>query len=480
MTYRVIVTKLPQEASKSLAQQYLEYTNERRRSLVYSADDCVHLLSNSLAQENSYAEIVHPNEASQAETIAMLDALNLHWEELVLDSGNKVLPIEPNYSQNDPRWKGTPLGDGSQPHVTIGSWGCLSTAYSTMAVYMGLCKDTPDLFNARMLHAGAYSGIYVQPAALRTTFPDEVSYHGWYTNDIVNRCKAQIDIGVPVPARVDLDPSSGYTQHWVLIVGYTSTGELIIADGYPYESTIKLQRDTIYDRIHEVLIYDYKDTTTPPVDPPTGNTIDLAPYFSTQGNSNLFELETKIGGVSQGQERVQLKQYANGVSHITKNALYEELKVTGTHIQRSVDTSMSHDDFYYLAGVGEFVNWMKRHMRIGEQFKSTPIVTVVSKSDCSILRSDATTDYLTMDAVLPTFECFNGVVIKDVLQVSWRKTSNQSTTPVEVYYFANGLGLVGWGEDSSGKVARVSELHNTGDRPDNIETYYCGWGQLSG
>ncbi|RLA76147.1 MAG: hypothetical protein DRG30_03510 [Epsilonproteobacteria bacterium] len=474
--YTIIVTKLPQEAGNELAQVYVEYANTYKRTLSYSLDDTLRLMKNPMGNERSYVEIVNPQDLSQQQTIEELDKQGIDWVELDLtpDFEGQLLNLIPNYSQTNPQWADYPLGDGSIPSKTIGNWGCLGTVYTSMAQYMGLCTDNPQEFNDRMVHCGAMSGVYVQPAALRTCFPNEVSYQGWYTTDIVNWVKAQISKNVPVPARVDLDSSANYTQHWVLIIGYDINDNLIIADPYPYEATVKYQVDTIYDHIHEVLIYDYKDEEIEPT-PPTGNTIDLAPYFTTIGNSQLFELQTKIDGASQGQERLQL-QMSGDVSYITKNTLFEQLKVTDNHIQRGIDTSPNEHDYYVLTqDNGELlVNWMARYMRVGETFTSTPNVTSYNKTNCGVTQStQATTDYLTLDAVYDTFDGFNGIVLGRTIAVSWRKTSNVNTPPIEVYYFTDGLGLTGWGEDSSGKQARVSEIHGVGQRPDNIKDWYC-------
>lgn len=462
--YTVIVTKLPQEATDSIAQKYVKYTNLHRRTLVYSLDDLIRLLNNPLGNDRSHVEIVNKNDPSQIETIKVLDKLGIDWVSID-DNDGTVLKLQSNYSQNDPQWRDTPLGDGSVPSKTIGNWGCLGTVYTTMARYMGLCTDTPPMFNDRMVLHGAMQSIYVQAGALRTCFPNSIKYVGWFKNDIVDRCKAQIDKGIPVPARVDLNTSSGYTQHWVLITGYSDDNELMIADPYPFNSTEMWQKDTIYNTIYEVLIYDRVDNT--PID-----TIDLAPYFSTGSDkhSQLFELQT----VGAGTERVQLKQYANGISHITKNDVYEELRVTHDRIQRSVDTSMDADHLYYLSYVGGFVDWLKRYMYIGEQFVSTPVVTVQRKSDCGVVSVNGTTDYLTLKKRHDVFVGLNNVILNDVIEVEWRKSASGEIE--ETYYFAKGLGLVGWGtNDGTGRVARISELHNVGDRPDNVEKLYCGW-----
>ena len=466
--YKVVVTKLPQEAEMSLALTMASYTNSMKRTICYSLNDTIQLLSNPDANDNSYVEVVAPNEPSQQETIDVLESLGIKWVSVSFDY---ILPIYVNHSQNDPKWRNVLLGDGSVPNKTIGNWGCLSVAYNNMAIFLGLCDDDPNEYNTRQVNTGAIQGIDVQPGALRTCFPESVGYEGWETGNILNRIIDKLDEGIPVPVRVDLDQSADYVQHWVLVIGYTPDGQLIIADPYPYPATIKYQNDTPYDIIYEALFYNLMPEEEP-VEPPPSDKIDLTPFFTVSGKSLLYELQT----VGAGQERCQLQQSTTNsdVFYITKNSLFEQLRVTDTHIQRGVDTSMNPNSYYVLeTNDGLFVNWLKTHMSVGETFTSKPIVTHYNKSNCLPQAPHSTNDYLTLDAVLDTFDGLNGIVLGRTIKVSWRKTSDTSTTPIEVYYFTAGMGLTGWGETNSDRTARVSEIHYPGQRPDNVIDWMC-------
>jgi hypothetical protein len=124
---------------------------------------------------------------------------------------------------------------------TIGSWGCLLTVYNIMARYWNLCNDTPDEYLARMKAAGAMSGPYLLPAALRTAHPNQVAYDGFLPRTDANmrpKIRQWLNEGKPVPARVDFNPgTSQWDQHWVLLIGWYGE-EFYMAD--PWHGDIAL------------------------------------------------------------------------------------------------------------------------------------------------------------------------------------------------------------------------------------------------
>lgn len=156
---------------------------------------------------------------------------------------------------------------------TIGNYGCLLCAYNSLASYWKLCTDTPDRFLTRMKNAGAMTGPYLNPGALRTAFPTKVTYLGYETRStLLNaRIRASISRGIPVPARVDFKPATPdqFEQHWVLIVGYTDT-DFIMADPWHGDvQPVSLRYGIAGDDILEGIFYELTATTPPPQ--PTGN-----------------------------------------------------------------------------------------------------------------------------------------------------------------------------------------------------------------
>lgn len=107
---------------------------------------------------------------------------------------------------------------------TIGNWGCLLVTYLVMARYWQLCDDKPDEYLVRMREAGAMSGPFILPAALKTTHPGEVVYDGFLPRtdaNMRNKIRQWLNGGRPVPARVDFNPATPqWEQHWVLLIGY--------------------------------------------------------------------------------------------------------------------------------------------------------------------------------------------------------------------------------------------------------------------
>lgn len=194
------------------------------------------------------------------------------------DPTNPVPPTlpQPDYikvpllNQRDPRWASVSMGgDGKM----IGNWGCLLTAYNMQANYWKLCADTPDQFMVRLKNAGAMNGPYMNPGALKTAFPDRVNYLGYESRSelLDARIRASIGRGIPVPARVDFNPTTGqWEQHWVLVAGYTND-DFIIADPWHGDVTLVSNRYNISGGdILEGIFYELK-AITPPPPPANGN-----------------------------------------------------------------------------------------------------------------------------------------------------------------------------------------------------------------
>lgn len=143
----------------------------------------------------------------------------------------KKLTLPITFSQNDTRWKNSPLGTKG----TIGSVGCLMCD-ATMAVsYYGF-KETPLTFNEKMTQNGGYDkGNLLIWSAVPRLFAG-LKYSGQWSNSQaltqaqMDQIRGAIDKGYPVFLQIDTIPStSGLDEHWILAVGYDGD-DFIIQD----------------------------------------------------------------------------------------------------------------------------------------------------------------------------------------------------------------------------------------------------------
>lgn len=214
----------------------------------------------------------------------------------------------------------------------------------------------------------------------------------------------------------------------------------------------------------------------PGVEPPP-DTVNLTPYFMGSGAQyqRLFEVETKVNGQSRGQQRHQNQvwhgrlYFCKGGDGAAAPCQWEELRVASGKIQRWRDFSFSATDYYDVGNT--FVDWMKSEMAEGEIFTSHAQISHYQKSDCRKWAGpSATTDYLKFFKRHATWEGYNGIVLSDVIEVHWSKSSTFNVIE-EIYFFSSdsrASGLVGWKNERDGRDARVSELHEPGQRPNSV------------
>ena len=205
--------------------------------------------------------------------------------------------------------------------------------------------------------------------------------------------------------------------------------------------------------------------------PPSGNAIDLFPYFMPdQGMGLLFEVRFPAGN----QQRVQHQRSGNelwitkGTGGINGLSEFEHLKLDDSWIWRGVDTSPGKGRFYHQYEQGKlFARWCKRWMRIGETFVgSGHLVQFYMKGSCSPSseNSGPSTNIIKLAAHHSSKNWF-GVEVQDVIELHG---SNG-----EIWYFAKGIGNVGW--ESPWDQSFISELHNPGSRPNNQREPLCNY-----
>ncbi len=181
---------------------------------------------------------------------------------------------ENQLSQRDPRWADIDL-DGVAGGRTIGEWFCLGVVYNMMARHWGITEMLPDAFHAHLRQMGGMDAEFILAHALRIAFPEQVESvavgeggRNWlvWNRDpqMVVKIMDWVDAGIPVPVRVDSDPSPNEAQHWVLVTGYV--GDDIYAID-PIDGAL-IRVNIRYGKALEALFYRQKEAPIP-IEPPT-------------------------------------------------------------------------------------------------------------------------------------------------------------------------------------------------------------------
>lgn len=143
------------------------------------------------------------------------------------------IPV-PQLSQRDPRWASHRLGQATGHTKKIGSWGCLTVAYCSLAQHWQITTAQPDVFNNELVRAGAFKAQFIQPGALATRYPLAVKYHGYKKREdptMHTMIGQWLEMGWPVPCRVDFNPKdTDFDQHWVLVCGLAGSGDYYMMD----------------------------------------------------------------------------------------------------------------------------------------------------------------------------------------------------------------------------------------------------------
>ncbi|MFC1465363.1 MAG: C39 family peptidase [Candidatus Brachytrichaceae bacterium NZ_4S206] len=140
-------------------------------------------------------------------------------------------------SQRDPRWKDILLGFTDEGR-TIGSDGCTLTCLTMLANGFGF-QETPATLNDKLKALGPNQGFF---GALIAWFGVPRVLPGLKLNKLVE-CRrvpapmaeidAALDAGKPVVVELDMSPSPGFQNHWVLI--YARQGnDYLIHDPWPW------------------------------------------------------------------------------------------------------------------------------------------------------------------------------------------------------------------------------------------------------
>lgn len=169
-------------------------------------------------------------------------------------------------------------------------------------------------------------------------------------------------------------------------------------------------------------------TPTPPTPAPIGK-IDMAQYFlPASGNYGpIYMIKNNWG---QGDERVQLQRNSQW-SYVTKNQNWERRYIGKNYIYLQADTSPNEQEFYTVEG-----KWMPRYMAPGESFTRQEHTQYYKKADCTPGSSVDWQSLIQFEKLIEIPD-FN---LKNVAKLHWIFQDKIE----ETYFFAPGVGLVGW------------------------------------
>lgn len=163
--------------------------------------------------------------------------------------------------------------------------------------------------------------------------------------------------------------------------------------------------------------------------------IDLAPYLCPVSMTRTVFV---VGTWYTGAQRCQVQSSVQGVFQC-KNAEWEHLGYDERYIYRGMDTSPGGERVYaQYEGERYGAPWAARYMAVGETFVRSPVVRWFDKrTGKEVSPPQRVTDRLTLVAHHDRWQDpRSSVTLEDVIELAWET--------FERYYYARGLGLVGW------------------------------------
>ena len=183
------------------------------------------------------------------------------------------------------------------------------------------------------------------------------------------------------------------------------------------------------------------------------------------GDDRIYEVQHSGGSQARHQTQVEGQAFYHTKGNEI-SAEWEELWHTQQFIYRGTDTSPGNGQYYTLRDEGIYGSkWAPRYWVVGGIFERNPQVTFYQKQNCSAAQGGTQKSYLLFEEYYPEYEFESGITLKNVVQLAW--LSQKDGEPIERYYYAEYYGLVGWWSNS-GAHSYISEIHEPGDRPDNL------------
>ncbi len=200
---------------------------------------------------------------------------------------------------------------------------------------------------------------------------------------------------------------------------------------------------------------------------------DIYSYMAGDGRS--YRVRSNTG--AQEAFRTEIK---DGWTYQVKNAQWEQFRAddagdSAGFIYRHIDTSPGGSRFYTHTTPAcaersrskrrPGAPWCKRHMTLGESFRSTKRVQFFNKCDCSpsAANSGVVTDTIRLIAHLVVWTSDHGCTLRDVIRLLWVEGG-------ETYTYAKNYGLVAW---SSAGRSRCSSIVEECDERHEMEQLPC-------
>ena len=192
------------------------------------------------------------------------------------------------------------------------------------------------------------------------------------------------------------------------------------------------------------------------------------PYDMVQfmvGDRRLYEVQHSNGSQARHQTQVAGSRFYHTKGDEIR-AEWEELWASSDTIFRGTDTSPGNGQYYTLYDERDVVGsaWSPRLWDVGDVFERNPFVVFYRKSDCSVVASGYQRSWLRFEAYYPSYTFRSGIVLRNVVELSW--LLKRDGEPIESYFYGEKFGLVGWGSADRG-YSYVSWVHAPGQRPDN-------------
>lgn len=205
------------------------------------------------------------------------------------------------------------------------------------------------------------------------------------------------------------------------------------------------------------------------VPPPEPAKIDILPYLL---GTDKFHAELQYTWNGGGTHPIQTQFASEKVWYYVKghSGEYEMLYYDNNYIYRGIDTSEAPDKFYTQNTIvsGNIIYgamWAKRKVGIGEVVAKTPWIEHYWQTSPPQLRHSAqANDTLVLREIIPTKVYPNGLILKDVIFMTWNGTT-------EGYYFARDKGLVGF--KFNGGESYITQIHT--NRPDLVRNVVPEW-----
>lgn len=149
---------------------------------------------------------------------------------------------------------------------------------------------------------------------------------------------------------------------------------------------------------------------------------------------------------------------------------HEEFRYDADFVYRGFDTSPEDGSVYRLSDPGQPVSkWVPRHFGLNGWYRRVATVTRYHRRDGVKFFEGTHTTWIHFKALHPTWGGKNGYSVRNVaeLVVYDGDDGNVTKKHMETYFFAEGIGMVGWNGPINGKseASRVNFIWDMGQGP---------------